>query len=73
MGWTTGSPNPGRSNCFFFSSPKHNKGSFLGVYQLRHDTDHSPLSSAEVKNEWSYISTPLYTFMARRGTTLPLN
>jgi hypothetical protein len=25
--------------------------------------DHSPLSSAEVKNAWSYISSPQYVFM----------
>jgi hypothetical protein len=25
---------------------------------------HSPLSSAGVKNEWNYTSTPLYKFMA---------
>jgi hypothetical protein len=27
------------------------------------EADHSPLSSAEVKNEWSYTSTPQYVFM----------
>jgi hypothetical protein len=26
------------------------------------EVDHSPPSSAEVKNEWSYTSTPQYTF-----------
>jgi hypothetical protein len=35
-----------------------------GVKWLRREADHSPLSSVEVKNMWSYISTLLYTFMA---------
>jgi hypothetical protein len=40
-----------------------------GVLSLRikrpgRETDHSPPSSAEVKNEWSYTSTPQYVFMA---------
>jgi hypothetical protein len=30
----------------------------------RCDTDLSFPSSAQVKNEWSYIFTPLYAFMA---------
>jgi hypothetical protein len=43
-----------------------------GMLQRR-KTDHSPLSSAEVKNEWSYSSTPTYGFVACRGTMpLPL-
>jgi hypothetical protein len=36
----------------------------LGVKWLRHEADHSPPSSAEVKNASSYISTPQYIFMA---------
>jgi hypothetical protein len=28
------------------------------------EADHSPPSSAEVKNAWSYTSTPPYVFMA---------
>jgi hypothetical protein len=28
------------------------QGSFLGVKQLEHDADHSPLSSVKVKNKW---------------------
>jgi hypothetical protein len=39
------------------------KGSFPGIKQLGHE-DHSPLSSAKVKNAWSYTSTPQYVFMA---------
>jgi hypothetical protein len=30
----------------------------FGVKQLGHEADHSPPSSAEVKNEWIYTSTP---------------
>jgi hypothetical protein len=30
----------------------------LGVKQPRREAVHSPLSSADVKNEWSYTSTP---------------
>jgi len=29
-----------------------------GVKRLGREADHSPPSGAEVKNEWSYISTP---------------
>jgi hypothetical protein len=36
----------------------------LGVKQLRHEADHSPPSSAEVENVWSYTSTPQCVFIA---------
>jgi hypothetical protein len=36
----------------------------LWVKRPGHEADHSPPTSAEVKNAWSYISTPLYVFMA---------
>jgi hypothetical protein len=29
-----------------------------------HEADHSPPSSADVKNAWSYTSIPQYVFMA---------
>ena len=32
----------------------------------------SASSIADVKNEWSYTSSPLYTFLACTGTTLSL-
>jgi hypothetical protein len=35
-----------------------------GVKQLGGGADLSPPSSSEVKNAWSYASTPLYTIMA---------
>jgi len=33
-------------------------GSFPGVKQLGREVNHSFLSNAEVKNEWSYTSSP---------------
>jgi hypothetical protein len=36
----------------------------LRVKRPEREADHSPQSSAEVKNTWSYISTPPYVFMA---------
>jgi hypothetical protein len=35
----------------------------LGVKPLDLEADHSSPSSAELKNAWSYISTPQYAFM----------
>jgi len=40
--------------------------------QPRLETDYSRKSSIEVKNEWSYFSTPPYAFIACRGTALAL-
>jgi hypothetical protein len=50
----------------FFPSPPRPPASYqwvpaalsLGVKRLRCEADHSPISSAEVKNAWSYTSTP---------------
>jgi hypothetical protein len=55
-------------------SPQFNgyRVSFLGVKRQRCEVDHSPPSSAEVRNEWSYTSTPPYIFMACIGTTFLL-
>jgi hypothetical protein len=39
-------------------------GLSLGVKRPGREADHSPPSSAEVKNAWSYNSTPQYVFMA---------
>jgi hypothetical protein len=36
----------------------------LGAKWPGHEADNSPPSSPEVKNAWSYTSTPLYVFMA---------
>jgi hypothetical protein len=41
------------------SYPMRTRGSFPGG-----EADHSPPSSAEVKNAWSYTSTTQYVFMA---------
>jgi hypothetical protein len=35
----------------------------LGVKRPGREADHSPSYSVEVKNAWSYTSTPQYTFM----------
>jgi len=37
---------------------------FLGVKRPGSEAHHSPPSGAEVKNAWSYTSTPLYAFLA---------
>jgi len=36
----------------------------LGVKRPGCEADHSPASRAEIKNAWSYTSTPQYTFLA---------
>jgi len=38
------------------------RSTFPDGWLSRHDVEHLPLSSAEVKNEWSFTSTPLYVF-----------
>jgi hypothetical protein len=42
------------------------------VKRTRRDADYLHLSSAEVKNAWSYTSSPPYAFVACIRTTLPL-
>jgi len=37
---------------------------YLGVSRPGREADHSPPCSAEVKNEWSYNSTPQYAFVS---------
>jgi hypothetical protein len=44
------------------SYPMGTRCSFLGIKRPRHEVDHSPTSSAEVMNAWSYISTPPYAW-----------
>jgi hypothetical protein len=46
------------------SYPIGAKGSFPGVKRPGREADHSLQPSAEVKNAWSYTSTPQYAFMA---------
>jgi hypothetical protein len=69
---------PGGGCKFFFSPPRPDRlwsptqppiewviGALsLRVKQPGREADRSPPSSAEVKNAWSYTSTPQYTFMA---------
>jgi hypothetical protein len=45
------------------SYPMGTRGSFPGVKWPRREADHSSPPSAEVKNAWSYISTPQYAFI----------
>jgi hypothetical protein len=49
MGWMTGGT----------------RDSFSGCKVAKAQADHSPRSSAEVKNVWCYTSTPKYVFMVR--------
>jgi hypothetical protein len=37
---------------------------FLGVREPGSEADLPPITSAEVKNAWSYITTPIRIFMA---------
>jgi hypothetical protein len=50
-----------RTSMGFVQSPVQWEVEFFpGVKRPRRDVDHSPLSTAEVKKEWSYTSAPLY-------------
>jgi hypothetical protein len=62
------------------SYPMRTRGSFPGGKAAGGEADHSPPSSAEVKNAWSYTSTPPNEPSWRgahlkesTGTTLPLH
>jgi hypothetical protein len=46
-------------------------GSLQGIKQQGHEVDLSPLSTAEVKNEWNCASSPPYAFVALRETNVP--
>jgi hypothetical protein len=46
------------------------RSSSPGLKRPPRDGEHSHSSSAEVKNEWNYTSTPLYAFMASAAGTL---
>jgi hypothetical protein len=62
-------PSRGKDRTFFFcyhvqtspgahptSCPVGTEGSYSVIKWLRQEADHSPASSAEIKNAWSYIS-----------------
>jgi hypothetical protein len=90
--WMSRGSSPGRGREFFFSprpvrlwgpptllSNGGTRGSFPGVKWPEREADHSPPSNTEVKNAWSYTSTPQYASMAwcsvkteSTGTTLLL-
>ena len=40
---------------------------WTGLFPGGRDVDHSPPSNAEVRNEWSYTSAPLYAFLEWTG------
>jgi len=42
-----------------------------GLFPGGRDVDHTPPSNAEVRNEWSYTSAPLYAFLEWTGTAFP--
>jgi len=62
-----GSSSPGK-DWEFFSSPPHPdrfwgppsllSNGYQGLFPWGREADHSPPSSAEVKNAWSHTSTP---------------
>jgi hypothetical protein len=69
--------NHGRGKIFFPSSKcpdwlwgpvglSGNEGSILEVKWLRHEVNHSPLSSDKVENEWSCTFTPVYLYGVER-------
>jgi hypothetical protein len=64
----------GQTGCGFqpVSYPVGSGGSFPGVKRPGREADHSPPSSAEVKNAWRYTSTPWRGAYLSKGTTLPL-
>lgn len=53
-------------------SNQHSRGPSLVLKRLGHKFDHSPPSSAAIKNQHSYISTPPYGFIACTEVTAPL-
>jgi hypothetical protein len=56
------------------SCRKYTKKSLSGVKWPGREADHTPQSSIQVKNEWSYTYNPpsAHDFMACKGTTVPL-
>jgi len=78
--------NLDRNKIFFFPQnprdllwgPPHllltvQRSSFPEVKRPVRGVDHSPPSLTKVKTDWSLTSTPLYAFIARTATTVPLS
>jgi hypothetical protein len=73
-----GGSSPGRGWEFFSSPPRPDRlrgppsllfNGYQGLFpwEVKRpwcESDHSPPSSTEIKNEWSYTSAPQYAFMA---------
>jgi hypothetical protein len=77
MGWMTRVQYPAGSGIFFLTIlSREAVGPTMPTIQwilralspeikhLRHEADHSHPSRAEIKNVWSFTSTPPYDFMA---------
>jgi hypothetical protein len=62
--WTIKGSSPDRGGNFSLyhrvktGSGAHPASYLMGIMRQGHEADHSPPSSAEVKNAWSYNSTP---------------
>jgi hypothetical protein len=70
-------PDEGRDFCIFQTVHTSSgvrpaslmyRGSYPGVQQPGREVDHSRSSSAEIKNKWSYTSTPFIGLSSRRWT-----
>jgi hypothetical protein len=83
MGWRFRKFSPGRGKEFIYAArcsedfrgpskilgPLNGyQGFFSGVKPPGNIIEHFSLSRAKVRNEWSSTSTPLYAFMAWKGT-----
>jgi hypothetical protein len=57
--------SPGHSDQFWGSPPVQWVPGALSTWvkRLRHEADHSPPTSAEVKNAWIYTSSPPHAIM----------
>lgn len=81
-GWTVWGLNHGRGQEIFLFSKMARPDLeptlppiqcvLLGLKWPGYDVNYSPPPSAEVTNEYRYISTPPYVFMAWKGKSLPL-
>jgi hypothetical protein len=65
-GWPGFDSKRGPRNSYFLHSVQTDSGAHPspGVKRPWHEADHSPPASAEVRNAWSYASTPPHVLMA---------